>query len=253
MANYQSDLLQALWHQGESSFGSEVLSIYRNNLLMNANRALAITYPTVVPLLGEDVFNSLIKDFIQYEMLEEGDWGVWGKTFPDWLEQQASLGDYAFIADCARLDRVCHHAERASDIENVMGFEIASETELASVKLQYCAGVTLLESSYPVVDIWLAHHSRDENQRQSFLQQAKNKLTDGAGQHALVWRPHWKANVRELDETELDWIKLTLSGHGISDALDQVNPQFDFETWLQQSTSEGLVTGFYQEKYDDLS
>ncbi|KKL85523.1 hypothetical protein LCGC14_1953850, partial [marine sediment metagenome] len=30
--------------------------------------------------------------------------------------------------------------------------------------------------------------------------------------------------------------------------LGPIDPQFNFETWLQQSTSEGLVTGFYQEK-----
>lgn len=248
MRNYQSGIMQAIWQQAGSQYSSEALSIYRNNLLMNAHRALSITYPTVVQLLGEEVFISLVNDFIQYEMLIEGDWGSWGKTFPEWLEQQPSLGDYPFIADCARLDWLCHHAERASDITNVMGFELAAETDLASLKLQYCPGVAMLESSYPVVDIWQAHDSTDKYQRQSLLQQAKNKLLDVAGQHALVWRSHLKANVRELDETELDWIKLTLSDSGISDALDQVDPQFNFETWLQQSTSEGLVTGFYQEK-----
>lgn len=247
MGNYQSEIMQAIWQQASSVSNSEAVSIYRNNLLMNASRALAITYPTVVQLLGEDVFNTLIHDFIQYEMLLEGDWGLWGKTLPDWLDQQQQLNDYPFIADCARLDWLCHHSERASDIANVMGFELAAEADLESLKLQYCSGVAMLDSSYPVVDIWLGHHSSDEYQRQPFLQQAKHKLSDGKGQCALIWRPHWKANIRELDEVELDWIRLTLSNTTISSALDQVSEQFDFETWLQQSTSEGLVTGFYQE------
>ncbi|MFC6804284.1 putative DNA-binding domain-containing protein [Methylophaga thalassica] len=81
MANYQSDLFQALWLQTTSTYSIEAVSIYRNNLLMNANRALAITYPTVVQLLGEDVFSLLIRDFIQHELLTEGDWGMWGKPY----------------------------------------------------------------------------------------------------------------------------------------------------------------------------
>ena len=248
MANYQSDLFQALWLHTTSSYDTEAVSIYRNNLLMTANRALAITYPTVVQLLGEDVFSLLIRDFIQHELLTEGDWGMWGETLPDWLEQHQDLDDYPFIKDCARLDWLCHKAERACDVVNITEFDLAPEANLASLKLQYCAGVALLESNYPVVDIWQAHQTSDKHQRQSFFQQAKNKLSDGTGQHVQVWRPQWKANVREVDEAENDWLRLTVSGFGISDALDQVHPQFNFETWLQQSISEGLITGFYQEK-----
>jgi hypothetical protein len=63
----------------------------------------------------------------------------------------------------------------------------------------------------------------------------------------LIWRPSWKALVRETSHSESEWLALTIGGLSISAALEQMKQPFIFDDWLYQSTSEGLVTGYYLE------
>lgn len=245
MANYQTRLFRAIWDNTGGEFAEPGLAVYRNNLIMNAERALAITYPTVVLLVGEEFFSLLVREFIQFEKLSEGDWGLWGKTLPQWLASHERLVEYPFISDCAYVDWLCHIAERAQ-VENLtFASDIPQHSDLSSLSIRYCAGANLLQSTYPVVDIWQAHQTVNEHERHDLLSQAKQKIAEGVGQIALVWRPQWQARVREVNTVESEWLMNTFNGSAIKEALENVNPTFSLADWLHQSTSDGLVTGFY--------
>lgn len=247
MSNYQAQLFQDIWNGVDIQSQDAGIAIYRQNLLINAERALSITYPTVVQLVGEEFFSFLVRDFIHYEKLSEGDWGVWGETLPDWLAENESLASFPFIRDCARLDWLCHQAERDAELQAVTAAPISTDTDLTQLSIHYCAGANMLQSYYPIVDIKLAHRSTKDNDQQYYLRHAKNKISQGIGQDALVWRPQWQALVREINSDESDWLTITLNGGSISEALDKVNTTFNFETWLNQSIQDGLVKGFYKE------
>lgn len=245
MGNYQTRLFQAIWDDAGNEFHDQGLAIYRNNLIMNAERALAITYPTVLLLVGEEFFSLLVREFIQHEKLYEGDWGMWGMTFPHWLASHDRLADYPFISDCASVDRLCHMAEREQVENRTSVSEIPIDSDLSSLSIHYCAGANLLRSAYPIVDIWLAHQTLDEHERHDFLSLAKQKISQGVGQIALIWRPQWQAKVREVNTVESEWLINTFNGSSIKEALEKVNPTFSLADWLHQTTSDGLVTGFY--------
>ena len=245
MNNYQTQLFEAIWDGSDKAFNEHGLNIYRQNLVMNAERALSITYPTVVQLVGDEFFSLLVRDFIHYEKLSEGDWGMWGKTFPEWVEKNESLLIYPYISDCAKLDWLCHKAERDSNEQIKSEIEISNEKDLSLLSIRYCAGTSVLTSDYPIVDIYLAHQTENAPDRQNLMMQAKQKLSEGIGQNALIWRPHWRALVREVNTYESNWLIKTFEGHSISSALKTVSATFNFENWLHQSISDGLVTGFY--------
>lgn len=245
MVNYQTRLFQAIWDDSGDKFAEQGIAIYRNNLIMNAERALAITYPTVVLLVGEEFFSLLVREFIQQEKLYEGDWGMWGKTFPQWLSTDERLVDYPYISDCAYVDWLCHIAERAQVESRTFVSDIPRRLDLSSLSIDYCAGANLLQSTYPVVDIWQAHQIVNEHERHDLISQAKQKISEGVGQIALVWRPQWQARVREVNTVESEWLINTFNGSSIKQALENVNPLFSLADWLHQSTSDGLVTGFY--------
>lgn len=244
MRNYQASLFEAIWDGEDGSLNQAGLAVYRQNLLMNAERALSISYPTVAQLVGEEFFSMLTSNFVSEEKLVEGDWGMWGKTFPDWLGQLENLSPFPFIADSARLDWLCHLAEREKSHINPAGCPQA-DADLSQLHIHYCAGSQLLDSMYPIVDIWMAHQTKNPDERQQCLSSAKHKLSQGRGQKAVIWRPAWKALVREVKPSESDWLALTMGGVSISDALDQLGQRFVLADWLIQSTGEGLVTGFY--------
>ena len=54
----------------------------------NAQRALAITYPTVVQLLGDDAFGVLSQRLLNQSPHGRADWGAWGEGFAACLAQQ---------------------------------------------------------------------------------------------------------------------------------------------------------------------
>ena len=246
MRNYQVSLFEAIWDGKDDSFSQAGLAIYRQNLLMNAERALSISYPTVVELVGEEFFSMLAKTFVCKEKLFAGDWGMWGETFPYWLGQLENLSSFPFIADSAKLDWLCHVAEREqTPISSVEQPQLG--IDLSLLRIRYCAGTYLLNSRYPIVDIWTAHQTKNPNKRQQFLAQAKDKISQGSGQSALIWRPSWKGFFRETSHSESEWLALTIGGLSISAALEQMKQPFIFDDWLYQSTSEGLVTGYYLE------
>lgn len=245
MNNYQAQLLKAIWDGSDEAFNERGLTIYRQNLVMNAERSLSISYPTVVQLVSEEFFSLLVREFIHFEKLSEGDWGMWGKTFPDWLANNESLLEYPFISDCAKLDWLCHLAERAPSEQRKSETEINNDSDLSLLSIHYCAGAKLLKSKYPIVDIYHAHQTDNAPKRQYLLTDAKQKLSQGIGQNALIWRPHWQALVREVNKDESTWLTKTFEGSTMSAALDRASPTFNFENWLHQSISDGLVTGFY--------
>ena len=47
-----------------SDFDPRGLAIYRNNLLATAQQALAISFPTVLTLIGEDLFNHACRELL---------------------------------------------------------------------------------------------------------------------------------------------------------------------------------------------
>lgn len=247
MSNYQAQLFQDIWNSIDTQAQDAGITIYRQNLLMNAERALSITYPTVVELVGEEFFSLIVRDFINYEKLSGGDWGEWGESLPDWLAENESLASFPFICDCAKLDWLCHQAERDAEVHSKTATHIPTDTDLTQLSIQYCAGANVLQSNYPLVDIKRGHQATDDHDRHYYLRHAKDKISQGIGQNALVWRPQWQSLVRDVNSDESDWLTITLNGGSISEALDKVSTTFNFETWLNQSIQDGLVKGFYKE------
>lgn len=172
-----------------------------------------------------------------------GDWGNWGGTFPQWLAGRQEVETFGYVADCARLDWLCHLAERASDSE----MEWESLLELLERNSHTChiilkPGTTVLASPFPVVDIWQAHQGEAAIPERT-LRDIRDDISAGKPQVALVWREKWKAKVRELTPIDAQWFGLILSGHSVGVALDQMaDTTFNFSTWLVEAVGNRTIS-----------
>lgn len=246
-AAQQDQLLTAIIGQtADNDFEAEGLEIYQRNLIANASRALAISYPTVEQLLGEEDFTVATRFFIAQEPPVIGDWGVWGAGFPAWIKQQEALSDYPYLADCAQLDwyqHCCERAENSAPAPETLAY--LSEFSADSVVLQLSPACQVVESSYPVVDIWSAHRpSATAEDVDTYLSAARQKLAQGVGQNALIWREQWVGQIIELNTVEARWWQALIAGCTFAEAIQRVEEDdFPLSDWLLNAVQRQWILG----------
>lgn len=244
----QSHLMRAIYGQTEGlEFNAKGLAVYQRNLAANAKRALAISFPTIHQLVGDDCFTLLASDFLFDNPLNGGDWGEWGEEFAEWMTDNYQLNDYPYLGDCAQLDWLTHQSERAPDTAiNTRSLALLEQTDAYKIKLRFPERTTVMASAYPIVDIWNAHQSAGVNspEQEPLLAKAAESIAEHKPQAALVWRPEWKVAVSDTTPSNYLWLQSCLQGNSIGDALDAVShTDFSFETWLPQALQSGLVHG----------
>ncbi len=245
ISDYQQRLVKAIWFEQDNGFNREGLAIYRANIKASAVRSLNISYPVVCSLLGQRFFDVLVVGYLRNHPLVLGDWGLWGKDFAAWLKQQDSLSDYPYLHDCALLDWQCHLVEREQNHQHAILKNELIPQQLDRVCLQYAVGTQIIQSNYPIVDIWLAHQTSDATKKAKLLERSRQKLLDQQGQNALIWRPRWKVKVRNVTAPEIDWVKHSSTNNTLSACLQPLsNSNFSLIDWLPKAFSEGLVYGF---------
>lgn len=231
--------------QSTYNFNAHQLAPYRRGLKANAARALEVTFPTVHTLIGAQNFETLAAAYLQYDPPTTGDWGLWGAQLSNFLPTIEALSDYPFLGACAQLDWACHLAEREADRHLQADSLALLEQAPESIYLIPGIGMKLIHSPFPIVDIYNAHH--DSHTTTDWMALAREKLSTGEGQTALVWRRHWKAHVHACDETLTHWFKQLENQHNLGQCLDTMdNTDFAFETWLPLAIEQGWILGITQ-------
>lgn len=244
MKSEQQRLIAAIFAgEGISGFEPKGLAIYQRNLQATALRALEITYPTVEQLIGKDLFRYAANRLLVLSPLAAGDWGTWGADFGDLLDHLIELEDYPYVADCARLDFRVHLANRAADSSvDVSSLQLLGTASTDRLRLTLSDGVGLLASDYPIVDIWMAHHDQHGSARR-WIDAAQEKMTQGVGQTALVYRRHYRSHARAVGSAERDWLQSLEEGVSLADALERARQTgFEFEQWLPQAVADNLIS-----------
>ncbi len=242
----QQQFLSALWSRsasasqlptlnarGRDSLSPGGLEIYRSNGLAIADRALRAAFPIVSALLGDVGFSALAKHFWRANPPTSGDLGDYGAMLPIFIAAQSdpALLSVPFLADVARLDWAVHHVERRIDSSLMDGsrWAILSATDPAHIHLNLAPATELIESIFPVVTIFDAHHTNDFSALQGeSANQAEN---------AWIYREGFRAVVTTLPVAEAQFTHALRDGKSLNDALDAVTQEdmFDFSHWLTRA------------------
>jgi len=239
--------MDAILSQQESNvFEKRGLEIYQRNLLASAERALQITFATVLQLIGKQLFKHATKTLLQQSPPAQGDWALWGGDFPALLRAMRQLADYPYVADCAELDWARHNLERAEDGDTDMAsMQLLADLEPDDIEIVLSENLKFFSSQFPIVDIVLGHDEPQKNEN-TWLQQAKTKLENSQGQKVLLYRPQFKAQVRALEDDEYCFLSLLKEGIELGRALDLMisegHPDFSFEQWLPMAIQQNLIS-----------
>lgn len=208
------------------------LAAYRANAQALAGRALAAAFPTVAAMLGDEAFALLARGFWRDAPPTRGDIGEWGAALPAWIEGEAGLAEWPWLADSARLDHALHVCERAGDDAlDSASLALLGQVDPAGLWLDFGPGLALLTSAFPIVTIHAAHEAGDA----AAFAAVREALGTGRGEAACVARQGWRARVHRLDPAETVFMRALLDGASLAAALDGAGAGLDFAAWLQRA------------------
>ena len=253
VVNEQQRLLEAIWSDDpevitESGFDVEGIYIYRRNLFANAQQALSISFPTLFELLDSDVSEHICQQYLKLSPPTQGDWTQWGAGLASFIETTDIDYQYPYIADCVALDWHVHCALHGVDQTlDQSSLQLLGNCEPEQVFVKFNHNVKLLETKYPLTDIFQAHHDVDEQQRKLSMNNAQKALALAPkGQTVMIYRPEFQPKVITLTPDEGVFMCCLMSGQSLATALNLVSKSehFLFENWLLKAIERNLIYTF---------
>lgn len=241
----ENNTQSALTHSKEYLAG---LSVYKNNLKANAKRALAITYPSIKAIIGDENFTHATVQYLQEFLKTSADWGQWGEHLADYLEQQSLVESLPYLPDMARLDWALHQAYRAKNNEsNLNSFYLLEQDDSANLRFELASGLFVISSPFPIVAIrhYFKHQPIfDQGAFDACIEEAISQYQTDTGFHALVYRQGLTIQLDYISSAENYWYQLLLNNTLIGKALDSIE-SYDFElsSWLPKAIQQQLVVG----------
>ena len=222
------------------------LQAYQANGHALAERSLRAAYPVIGMMLGANSFNALARDLWHRQPPERGDLAHWGDALPAFLAASEQLADAPYLADVARAEWALHRAAFAADAQpDPASFARLSSEDPETLCLALAPGVCIVTSGFPVASLVLSHL-----QASPTLAEAADRLRQGQGETALIWRQGMKPCLAPCSRAAAALVGQLLNGLDLSRALDTALAEhlpdaaaFDFSHWLTEAVTQGLVIG----------
>jgi len=237
-SQFAAQVLDAPTRKGPFRRG-DGFAVYRSNLLAVAEAALAVTYPTVRRLLGEEYFKPLVADLLNLYPPVRGDWGEWGKELPLLVGASAAGIKHPFLAPAAELDWLRHRANRAPDNQfDASTVHLLESHRVDGIGIGIAAHVGITGSTYPLVDI-IDWHANPVSRRRE-LQVAESVRP------VMVYRSEFRVEQRYISKADCRFVQGLRNGRSVGSLLDEeVGEDFDFPVWIQRAITKNLISNLY--------
>lgn len=209
------------------------IAVYQRNRWALAERALAISYPTIKQLLGEG-FTVLARKFLLAAPNTQADWGAWGESLPSFINTTPLANSLVYLSDCATLDWNIHLSQRATSATDFANLSLLQEAPLHTIQLQLCDTIKLMSSRFPLYAIWNMHQDTDNTHYWTALANRGLAAEGGAPtEYLMVFRTHWRATVLSISASEYSFMQQLLNNKSLAHALNTVSDaDFNFTQWL---------------------
>jgi Putative DNA-binding domain len=222
------------------------IDAYRTNARALAVRALTAVYPVVAAMIGQDNFARLAQDMWHHHPPTCGDLAQWGEALPAYLPAIEELAGEPFLSDVARIEWALHRAAGAGDtVPDLPSFARLVNEAPDGLSLTLAPGTTVIASPHPVASLVNAHLLGTPT-----LAEAAQRLRDGQGEHALVWRQGLRPRVVSVAPDVAFLLQALQDGADLPQALQAATARpdstLDFATWLSAAVTEEWVTGVHR-------
>lgn len=175
LLDLQQRFLQALLSPHLSdSFPLEPLQIYHANYTGALYATLEEMYPVCKKIVGEKYFKFATNEYITVNRSFSYSLNDYGANFADFVSTLPSAMHLAYLPDVIRLEYLIHESTLGYDarVFNFNEFYKVPAKLHSELKFRLLENGYLLESSFPVDDIWhfnQAHEYRENNDKTSEL------------------------------------------------------------------------------------
>jgi hypothetical protein len=216
------------------------LRIYQHNVSGVHQRAMEMIFPVCRKILGEVVFSNFARDYSWAEPTANPDLNQYGESFPEHLAQQIEQRDellgYEYLQDLTRLEYLWHAAYYARD-DNCFDFDGFSRLQAQGAELVFELGnsLGLLQSDYPILEIWQQHRNGNAGESVRGITQCQN---------LLVNRQEFEAHIIRLDLPTFALLQGCQRGESIVSLVENRDAASALGS-LANLIDNGWITGFH--------
>jgi hypothetical protein len=235
----EPQLLEAV--VGDGLLPAARLQIYRHHVLTSLTDALQATFPVVCRLVDERFFRYAADAYIRQHPPEAPCLFEYGADFPAFLAAFPPCRHLAYLADVARLEWALNtalHAEIRAPLDPAE-LENLAPHDVAQLTFQFDPSVTLLDSPWPIDQIWHVHQVDEE---------AYAPVDLNVGGVALEIR-RWDDDVgfRRIDHALYTFRTTLAAGQALAMAAEAalaVSQEFDCVAALHELLTDGVISSF---------
>lgn len=222
---------------------SGTLEIYRNNLRAGFCKALALEFPIIERLGGEQFFRGLALDYQNRSPSRSGDIHAIGKGFPTYLFERLRDTPHTYFADVAAIEWSVVQALAAAEAEPFDSESLAALSLDSAERLRVTLhpSVRLTRTHSPALAIWRAHI-------ESNTPDLAHIDVNASGETVLTWRSGSGVRLVSLSDAEAALLAALLDDQPLGVAFDAAvglvsseAPTFDVAAALRTWTGSGVI------------
>jgi len=238
----QRQFVGALFDESPAPGGTETaagIEIYRNNLHEGFLKALALEFPVIQRLVGEDYFRQLARDFLHAHPSRAGDLHAIGAPFPNYLRSRFSGTEYAYLPDVAQLEWAYEQASIAADAAVFDVRSLARVNPDCYGELQFALhpACYLVSSLYPILRIWQVNQMDADMDLTVDLSIGPDHIITRRTDHGVELVRVQPGDFRLLE----CFARNATLGEALS-TLQRIEPEFDLGDALRRLLELGMIT-----------
>ena len=211
--------------------------VYRNNVSAGLIEALAVRYPVVLRLVGEEFFRAMTREYVLGALPRSPVLIEYGESYSDFVERFLPTASLAYLGDVARLESAYWRAYHAADVETLEpeSFAAIATATLPDIRFAFHPSVSIVPSRWPIVSIW------ETNTRDADV----TPIDLGRPENALVARPELDVEVRRLSTGAVAFLSAFAGSRTLSEAVGlaiESEPSFDLTANLAGLIQARIVT-----------
>ncbi len=231
-----------VWIHGDGLEPGARVNVYRNNVRQGFLKALALEFPVIQRLVGEEYFRQLAARFQLEHPSRAGDLQSIGAPFAAFLRAEFAGTEYSYLPDIAELEWACQESTIAAnagplDLTTLRGL---SPDSLEGLRFSLHPACHLVHSEFPIVPIWSANQDDQEGTEVIDL--------DAGAESVLVHRRHDTVEFHQLPLADFTFLKALQQGHTLGDSLQaaqRASPSFDLARALRQFVGLNVFTSVH--------
>lgn len=206
------------------------IHVHRNNVREGFTKTLALEFPVLERLVGNDYFRQLAHEYLREFPSRSGDLHYIGAPFASFLAKKFADTAFEYLADIARLEWLCEVLSIAAQDEfaELKDFGNVDPEFYPQLQLELRSDRALLASAFPVMKIWRSNQPGAAAEHVDLAQ---------GGDWLLVLRGSSGIELLSLQCAEYHFVQSLGVGATLSQALERAQAAdltFDVNAALQR-------------------